>query len=155
MVSITKKNFTITVDEDLVKKAKKQIPNISKFVEDCLKCFLGMGNKQVSTSRQYELIQTISKCQLELHLMNEKSNIEKSRKEAETEEINLVWRKLYAEYRDTRKIDSAKLKEAEKILGVSSEELTDIIEVLFVYHNETEIDITDWFEVYNEYGYGD
>jgi hypothetical protein len=38
---------------------------------------------------------------------------------------------------------------------VSSEELVDIVEVLFAFRNSTDIDVTEWTEVYNEYGEGE
>ncbi len=155
MISITKKTIGITIEEKLLEKAKNQIPNISKFVEECLKNYLGEGRNLIGTNRQQELIRTISKCQLELYMLNKKENIEEEMKNAAAEEIQMAWRRVYASYRDTRKINQTLLENAEKVLGVSAEELRDIIEVAYVYHRDSDIDITDWYEVYEEYGYGD
>lgn len=151
---MTKKRYDISIEEDIMEKAKKQIPNISGFVETCLKQYLGVGNELTPTSKMHELVETISKCQLELYLMNEKGNIEKEKEKAELHEINFAWRQLYTEYRDTRTINQDKLKHASEILGVSCDELTDIVEVVFVYRDSSNVDVTDWFSVYNEYGYG-
>ena len=152
---MTKKRYDITIDDDIMEKAKKQIPNISGFVETCLKNYLGIENGLVNTSNIHELNETISKCQLELYLMNERSNIEEAQQKAAKDEINLAWRKLYATYRDTRTIEPRRLENAVKVLGVSSEELVDIVEVLFAFRNTVDIDVTEWTEVYNEYGEGD
>lgn len=152
---MTKKRYDITIDDTIMEKAKKQIPNISGFVETCLKNYLGIENGLVNTSNIHELNETISKCQLELYLMNERSNIEEAQQKAAKDEINLAWRKLYATYRDTRTIEPRLLENAVKVLGVSSEELVDIVEVLFAFRNSTDIDVTEWTEVYNEYGEGD
>lgn len=154
MISITKKNVTITIEEKLLEKAKNRIPNISGFVEECLKNYLGEGKNLLATNRQHELIETISKCQLELYLLNKKENIEEEREKAKLEDIHLAWRKLYAYYRDTKTIDPDKLEYAVKKLGVPAEELNDIVIVAYAYQDERKIDITDWYEVYNEYGYG-
>ena len=151
---MTKKNLMITLDEDLLEKAKKQIPNISGFVEECLKQYLGIGGNLLPTSKMHELVEGISKNQLELYLMNERSNIEENRKQAAKDEINLAWRRLYTEYRDTRTINDDQLNTSSEVLGVPAEELRDIVEVCYVFSRDSGIDVTEWNEVYNEYGDG-
>ena len=147
-----KKQLILTIDEDVVEKAKKQIPNISAFVENCIKNYLGIGNGLVNTSNIHELNETISKCQLELYLMNERGNIKEAKEKAAKQEINLAWRKLYATYRDTRTIDETLLNNASEILKVDKIELTDIVEVCYAFSRNSDIDVTEWTEVYAEYG---
>ena len=147
-----KKQLILTIDEEVVEKAKKQIPNISAFVEDCIKNYLGIGNGLINTSNIHELNETISKCQLELYLMNEKSNIKEAKEKAAKQEINLAWRKLYATYRDTRTIDETLLNNASEILKVDKVELSDIVEVCYAFSRNSDIDVTEWAEVYAEYG---
>ena len=147
-----KKQLILTIDEDVVEKAKKQIPNISAFVEDCIKNYLGIGNGLINTSNIHELNETISKCQLELYLMNEKGNIKEAKEKAAKQEINLAWRKLYATYRDTRTIDETLLNNASEILKVDKVELSDIVEVCYAFSRNSDIDVTEWVEVYAEYG---
>ena len=149
---MTKKDLTVTIDEDILKQAKKQIPNLSKFVEECLKQYLGIENNLTPTSKMYDLVETISKSQLELYLMNERQHIEEAKQKAEKQEINLAWRHLYTEYRDTRTINQDKLKHASEVLGVNSEELTDIVEVCYVFSRDDDVDVTEWSEVYAAYG---
>ena len=84
-----KKQLILTIDEEVVEKAKKQIPNISAFVEDCIKNYLGIGNGLINTSNIHELNETISKCQLELYLMNERGNIKEAKEKAAKQEINM------------------------------------------------------------------
>ena len=148
---MSKKQLILTIEEDIVEKAKKTIPNVSGFVEECLKQYLGIGNNLIHTSKMNELVETIGKCQLELYLMNERGNIAEAKEKAEKQEINLAWRHLYTEYRDTRTINQDKLKHAVEVLGVTSEELTDIVEVCYVFSRNSDIDVTEWAEVYNEY----
>ena len=152
---MTKKQLILTIDEDLVNLAKKHIPNISAFVEECLKNYFGIGNGLVPTNKMQDLVMTISKSQLELYLMNEKGNIEKAKEKAAKDEINLSWRRLYTEYRDTKIINQDKLEHASKILEVDKEELIDIVEVCYAYSRKDEVDVTEWIDVYNAYGYGD
>ena len=149
-----KKQLILTIDEEVVEKAKKQIPNISAFVEDCIKNYLGIGNGLINTSNIHELNETISKCQLELYLMNERGNIKEAKEKAAKQEINLAWRKLYATYRDTRTIDETLLNNASEILKVDKVELSDIVEVCYAFSRNSDIDVTEWAEVYAEYGEG-
>ena len=99
-----------------------------------------------------ELVDTISKSQLELYLMNERGNIEEAKEKAAQQEINLAWRRLFTFYRDTRKIDDLLLKEASKTLEVPEDELADIVEVCFVFSRDEGVDVTEWAEVYEKYG---
>ena len=150
-----KKTVGVTIDEHLLKKAKEQIPNLSAFVEYCIKNYLGEIKGLVATGKQQELIDTIKKCQLELYLLNERNKIEENMKEVEIEEINVVWRKLYKEYRVKKIIDPEHLDSAAKKLKVSVDELNDILDLTYAYSRRDRVDITDWQEIYEKYGYGD
>lgn len=149
---MTKEKATISLDSEVLEKARKQIPNLSGFLEECLKNYLGIGNGLINTSNIHELNETISKCQLELYLMNEKGNIKEAKEKAAKQEINLAWRKLYATYRDTRTIDETLLNNASEILKVDKVELSDIVEVCYAFSRNSDIDVTEWAEVYAEYG---
>ena len=149
---MSKKQLILTIEEDIVEKAKKTIPNVSGFVEECLKQYLGIGNNLIHTSKMNELVETIGKCQLELYLMNERGNIAEAKEKAEKQEINLAWRRLYTTYRDTRTIDEKLLTNASEILEVDKVELTDIVEVCYAFSRNDGIDVTEWVEVYAQYG---
>ena len=152
---MTKKRIELTIDDEVLEKARKQIPNLSGFVEECLKQYLGIGFNLIPTSKMNELVETISKSQLELYLMNERGNIEEAKEKAAKQEINLAWRKLYTTYRDTRTINPDKLQYASEILNVPEDELVDIVEVCYVFSRNDEIDVTEWNEVYEKYGNGE
>ena len=149
---MTKEKATISLDSEVLEKARKQIPNLSGFIEECLKNYLGIGNGLINTSNIHELNETISKCQLELYLMNEKGNIKEAKEKAAKQEINFAWRKLYTTYRDTRTLDETLLNNASEILKVDKVELTDIVEVCYAFSRNSDIDVTEWAEVYAEYG---
>lgn len=152
---MTKERTNISIDNEVLEIAKKQIPNLSNFVEECLKNYLGIGEHLIPVYKQQELNKTIAKCQLELFLMNEKSKIENREEKLREHEINQAWRPLWAEYRETRKYTPAKFDNAVKVLDVSADELEDILDVLFVEKYDTKVEPMNWFEVYKEYGYGD
>ena len=152
---MTKEAIKLSIDDEVLEKARKQIPNLSGFVEECLKQYLGIGFNLIPTSKMNELVETISKSQLELYLMNERGNIEEAKEKAAKQEINLAWRKLYTTYRDTRTINQDKLQYASEILNVPEDELVDIVEVCYVFSRNDEIDVTEWNEVYEKYGNGE
>ena len=152
---MTKEPIKLSIDDEVLEKARKQIPNLSGFVEECLKQYLGIGFNLIPTSKMNELVETISKSQLELYLMNERGNIEEAKEKAAKQEINLAWRKLYTTYRDTRTINQDKLQHASEILNVPEDELVDIVEVCYVFSRNDEIDVTEWNEVYQKYGNGE
>ena len=149
---MTKEKATISVDSEVLEKARKQIPNLSGFIEECLKQYLGIGYNLIPTSKMHELVEGISKNQLEIYLMNERGNIEEAKEKAAQQEINLAWRRLFTFYRDTRKIDDLLLKEASKTLEVPEDELADIVEVCFVFSRDDGVDVTEWADVYEKYG---
>ena len=151
-ISMTKEAIKLSIDAEILEKAKKHIPNLSAFMEECLKQYLGIGNNLIPTSKMNELVEGISKNQLELYLMNERGNIEEAREKAAKQEINLAWRRLYTTYRDTRTIDETLLSNASEILEVDKVELTDIVEVCYAFSRGDGVDVTEWVDVYEAYG---
>ena len=144
---MTKKRYDISIEEEVMENAKKQIPNISGFVEECLRNYLGMTNGLFNTSNIQQLNETISKCQLEMHMLTQRDNIEEVKLQAEKQEINFAWRQLFTEYRDSKTINQDKLEHASKILNVPPVELSDIIEVCYTFGRDDGVDVTEWLEV--------
>ena len=150
-----KKTVGITIDVDLLEKSKAKIPNLSKFVEYCLKNYLGEIQGLVPTWRQQELVDTIAKCQLELYLMNEKEKIDENKIQAEKEEIDLTWRKLFKEYRMHYNNDLEDLKNAAEVFNITIDELIDILDITYAHYLRDRVDITSWPAVYAAYGSDD
>ena len=111
--------------------------------------YLGLDAGEYPVHNAKELLNKISECQLELHLLNEENKLNDNIEKAKQELIGSTWRKLYATYRDTKNVPKKQLDEAEKILGVSSSELNNILELCFIFRDE--IDVTDWEKVCAEY----
>ena len=51
-----KKQLVITIDEIVLKKAKENIPNLSKFIEECLKHYLGLNTGEYPVHNAKELL---------------------------------------------------------------------------------------------------
>lgn len=149
MKSMSKKRYDITVEQEVMEKAKKAIPNISGFVEECLKQFLGLGNNLAPTSKMGELVETISKSQLELYLINERGNIEEAKVQAEQFEKDKAWRFLWNDYFRTLIPNTELMKNAVKILGIDEDTLEDLLDE--VYEAKDSIDTDNWDTVYEWY----
>ena len=89
-----KKQLTLTVDEIVLKKAKENIPNLSNFIEECLKRYLGLNTGEYPVHNAKELLNKISECQLELHLLNEENQLNDNIEKAKQELIGSTWRIL-------------------------------------------------------------
>lgn len=147
-----KEAIKLSIDKEVLDIARQKIPNISRFTEECMRKYLGIGVTLTPLYKQQELLDTIGKCHLELHLMNEQKHIEEMKKEAELKKINYAWRSVFTNYRDTGRINNELLQHAIKVLGVNRDELIDIIELTYTYFHRDRIDITDWQKVYEKYG---
>ena len=56
-----KKKLTLSIDEKVLESATEQIPNISKFVEDCLREFLGLNPGNYPTKTAHDIIDNIGR----------------------------------------------------------------------------------------------
>lgn len=150
---MTKKRLELTIEEDILEQAKKQIPNMSQFFQQCLEAYLGINTQTLFYVPDAQTaIDTIRDAQTALFLLTERNKIEENIMKAEEQEINIAWRRLYTTYRDQRVINQDYLKHASEVLNVDVEELTDIVEVCYVFSRDDQVDVTEWVEVYSQYG---
>lgn len=147
---MTKKDVTLTVEENLLKKAKKQIPNLSAFFEECLKNYMGVLNGLYPTAEYKEMIDEISKIQAKLFILNQNYDYEKAQKEVEDEKVNRALRKLWNEYRKNMIVDEQSMSEALEILPVSAETLEDMLDFAYANHEELGLNFT-WSKLYELY----
>ena len=89
--SMSKKSLKISIEEEVLEKAKKHIPNLSGFVEECLKHYFGYADGIFPIGNVNEITDKIGRLQVELFLINQNYDAEESRKNAENEERNKAW----------------------------------------------------------------
>ena len=143
---MTKKNITITIEEQVLKKAKQQIPNISSFVESCLMNYLN-GTFPVSDANI--ILQQIGQLQADLYLLNQNNNIKQKIKEKENLEKDKAWRFLWNDYNTKLILDNTLLEKAVELLGKNREELEEILD--WVLLTEVKVDTNYWEEVLRKY----
>ena len=145
-----KARTTLTIDKDLLEKAKKQLPNISEFVEECLKQDLGLTDGIYPTAEASDLIETISKSQAELFILNESVNVHENMKLIENEKINRPLRALWNDYRRRLEMNPEFMHDVLDVVDVDEETLEDILD--FAYVNQDKLSLNfSWEELYEKY----
>lgn len=139
---MTKKQLILTIDEEVVEMAKKHMPNISEFVENCLKHHLGLANGTYPIASDLDILDQISKLQVQLFILNENFDIEEGRREAEEFEKGKAWRFLWNDYFRRLIPDKQLMATAVEVLGVDEDTLEDILDE--VYEVKDSIDTEDW-----------
>ena len=147
--SMSKKSLKISIEEEVLEKAKKHIPNLSGFVEECLKHYFGYADGIFPIGNVNEITEKIGKLQVELFLINQNYDAEESRKNAENEERDKAWRFLWNDFKPSLIPDETLLEKAIEVLGINGEELEDILD--WVYITDVKVDTNSWQEVLKAY----
>ena len=146
---MTKERVNISIDSELLIKAKKHIPNLSGFVEECLKHYFGYADGIFPIGNVNEITDKIGKLQVELFLINQNYDAEESMKNAANEEKDKAWRFLWNDFRPTLIPDETLLEKAIEKLEMNKEELEDILD--WVYLTDVKVDTNSWQEVLKAY----
>lgn len=142
--SMTKKRIDISIEEEVLEKARKSIPNLSAFIEECLKNYLGIDHPLIPTHTLTELNETIARAQLEIHLLNEKTRSQEHKEEAEKFLIDKTWRLTFREYYQMKGLPDEKIKESAETLGVTAEEFKELLQLVSIFRNDTDVDLDEW-----------
>lgn len=146
---MTKERTNISIEKELLENAKKYIPNLSAFFEECLKHYLGYADGTMPIVSDLEILDKIGKLQVKLFILNENFDAEENRRNAKTETKNRTWRFLWNDYLTRLIPDERLLSEAEETLQMNSETLEDLLDEL--YEVKEEVDTEKWSTVYEWY----
>ena len=146
---MTKERVNISIDSEILIKAKKHIPNLSGFIEECLKNYFGYADGIFPIGNVNEITDKIGKLQVELFLINQNYDAEESMKNAANEEKDKAWRFLWNDFRPTLIPDETLLEKAIEVLGINGEELEDILD--WVYITDINVNTNSWQEVLKAY----
>lgn len=146
---MTKKDLKLTIEDEILEKAKKHIPNLSGFVEECLKHYFGYADGIFPIGNVNEITDKIGRLQVELFLINQNYDVEESRKNAENEERDKAWRFLWNDFKPSLIPDETLLEKAIEVLGINGEELEDILD--WVYITDINVNTNSWQEVLKAY----
>lgn len=146
---MTKKTIGLSIDENILQKAKKEIPNLSEFLEECLKHYFGYANGTFPVGNINDITTRIGKLQVELFLINQNYDTETAIKEAEEFEKDKAWRFLWNDYRIKLIADEMLMENAVKELGVDEDTLEDLLDEL--YETDEDVDTDSWDNVLEWY----
>ena len=145
-----KKKITVSIDEDILEKAKKQMPNISEFFNECLKQYLGLADGIYPTANASDIIENISKSQAELFILNQSFDVHEKMKLIEDEKINRPFRALWNDYKRRLKFNTELMQDVLNVVNVDESTLEDVLD--FAYFNQDELSLNfSWEEVYEKY----
>lgn len=147
-----KKNATFYIEETVLKQAKREIPNLSAFVENCFKTYLNITGGDNNVQSMQDELNNIKTARLNIHLLSESNFNGAEVKEYDTKKQNNTWIKLWGNYRNTETIIDADILNAGDILGKSYSEIIDIMQDLLTYLPRTELaKCDDWQIALKEY----
>lgn len=146
---MTKKTIGLSIDENILQKAKKEIPNLSEFLEECLKHYFGYANGTFPVGNINDITNKIGKLQVELFLINQNYDTETAIKEAEEFEKDKAWRFLWNDYRIKLIADEMLMENAVKELGIDEDTLEDLLDEL--YETDEDVDTDSWSNVIEWY----
>ena len=138
------------VIDSLLEKAKKQMPNISEFFNECLKQYLGLADGIYPTANASDIIENISKSQAELFILNQSFDVHEKMKLIEDEKINRPFRALWNDYRKKLTFNTELMQDVLNVVNVDESTLEDVLD--FAYFNQDELSLNfSWEEVYEKY----
>ena len=133
-----KKNLTITIEENLLAEAKKHIPNLSSFFEECLTHYLGYGDEPIFNVLDAEKeLDKIREAQFNLYLLSKETNLQEKQREKQNKEIDKKWRMLVNEYMDTLIYDDTRIDELSKLTDVPSKTIQDLLDYCFMNQEDS------------------
>ena len=126
---MTKQQLKVTIDEDILEIIKDNIPNISKFVENCFKSYLMIGgmNEEARGEELRKAWETFRESQLKIHMLTaisyEKKSIEKMQEKANTD----AWLRVWGDYRKVGSAHEHKIEEAATALGLEPDVMKQLL----------------------------
>ena len=151
---MTKVRTTLTIEKEVYERAKNSIPNLSEFLEECLKHYFGYADGTFPIGNINDITEKIGKLQVDLFLINQNYDMETAMKEAEEFEKDKAWRFLWNDYRARLVPDELLMNTAVEELGIDEDTLEDILDECFEAMNDKSqesVDTDSWSKVYEWY----
>ena len=139
---MTKVRTTLTIEKEIYERAKNSLPNISEFVEECLKQYLGLADGIFPTADVNDIVKDIAKSQAKLFIINQNYDYEKAQKEIEDEKLNKALRGVWFEYSKTSLPEGDAFENALSVLNVDAETLEDMLDFADMNHKELGLNFT-------------
>lgn len=136
-----KKITTINIDAEVLEKAKKELPNLSGFVEDCLKAYFGWNDTRIRTID--ENLTVIQNALLNIQIASREDAKIQVSEDFSVAQQNRAWISVWA----SDNVDNNVWEQSANILNCTVKELQELVRLV-----DYEIDATERFKC-NRWGY--
>ncbi|MDP3424503.1 MAG: type II toxin-antitoxin system CcdA family antitoxin [Burkholderiaceae bacterium] len=146
-----KKALKLSIDENILKEAKENIPNLSKLFEETLKIVLQSQNKEEYKIKLEIEAKEQARTQIdrELEVLNAQLNNHRNMTNDTNEAQEFAWRKLYSHYQQTQGNPHPKIvKESSETLQIEETRLLEFVNEISIFSKEIGVNqIRNWEHV--------
>lgn len=140
---MSKKITTISIDEDVLRLAKKEIPNLSIWVEDLLRTYLGFNNTNIKSID--ENLATIKDCLLNIELQSRMETETSKDENFTSEQQQKAWSNLFGTFRNGELQSEETWNHTSQLLGVSINDLSELLTYIDLNVNRSDlVKCNDW-----------
>lgn len=153
-----KSALKLSIDSEIVKEAKETIPNISKYVEGCLKIAIQSQNKDENKIKLEIEAKEQTRVQLdqELEVLRAQLSNHRHFNNDKNEQKGLAWRRLLSHYREYGGTHPKLMNPAIELLKVDEETLKYVLErVKWNINPKNAENMRDWDYVKEHYIQGE
>ncbi|MBQ6512077.1 type II toxin-antitoxin system CcdA family antitoxin [Methanobrevibacter sp.] len=125
-----KQQLKVSIEEDILKLAKEHIPNISKFVEECLIAYFKFTaeNDEQRGEELRKNWEDFHRAKLNIHLLMNVDTENKHLEKMQDKNKKLAWLGIWKTYKFTETYQPHAMEEACKVLNLTEEELKVVLE---------------------------
>ena len=134
-----KEKITISIEEETLKLAKENIPNISKFVEGCFIAYFQFitENDEQRGEELRKAWEDFHTSKLKIHLLMNVDTENKHLEKMQDKNKKLAWLGIWKTYKFTQTYQPNAMEEACKVLNLTEIELREVMEdTLFEYSKD-------------------
>lgn len=125
-----KKQATFSIDEKVLQMARDNIPNMSGFVEDCIRAYLSFAieNEEERGEELRKAWADFNRAKLNIHLLMKMDYEGKDIENAINKQKTDAWLTVWSDYRRVGSTEDIKIEKASKVLKIEPKVLKQTLE---------------------------
>ena len=149
-----KDKITLSIDKETLELAKEHMPNISKFVEGCLKAYFEYitDDEKQKGEELRKNWEDFHRAKMNIHILMTVNDKQKDIDRAKNDALDDAWLSIWVDYKLTGNYQPYAMDEAVKTLEVTEEELKEVMEncLIAAKQDMTKVYIFDSWEYVKE-----